>query len=241
MNGLASVLAAPEYASLGGSTGVERLRNLFHNYALAKWIDNPSPSFYGGRYGFSRGINPSATPGFFDNTFLPCAKNSAKEIPPRFLVGAARNNSDSTYAIGSEWTATDTNQGINCNQSYVLKDTTKVWLYGTDYLQFDADPYFASNGMANTLHFRLNWDAATYPGQGTGNNIRVSAIPYSVGGDSLYTKGAYAMSVIEATIDTLHGYAYLWVPNFGTSVAIARLTSVTCDHAACSGRSGFAC
>jgi hypothetical protein len=212
MHGLAHVLEAPEYAGLGGATGSARLRNLYHNYVLAKWIDNPSPSFYSGRLGFGRGINPYETPGYFDNSFAPFAKNSANEVPPRFNVGQARVASDSTYAIGGVWQVTDESA---CGQR-VSADTIGIWLYGSDYIQFDADDYFTSNGKQNTFHFRMNWDPAKYPGGGSLNSLRVAAIKYSVKGDSLYRKGQYVTGIQYAFVDSLHGFAQLWVPNFGT-------------------------
>jgi hypothetical protein len=108
MKGIARVLSGSEYAGLGGSTGADRLRNLYHNYVLAKWIDNPNPGFHGGRLGFSRGIDPSWTPGFFDNTFAPVGRNSAEVVPPRFLVGSERIASDLTYPIGAVYQVADT-------------------------------------------------------------------------------------------------------------------------------------
>jgi hypothetical protein len=221
MHGLAHVLEAPEYANLGGSTGAERLRNLYHNYVLAKWINNPSPSFYGGRLGFTRGVVPSVTPGFFDNTFLPFAKETALEVPPRFLVGQEVAGYDSIYAIGGLWRTTDT----NCGVQQTSKDTIGIWLYGSDYIQFDAGSHFRTNGKQNTLAFKMFWDPAQYPGSGSQNSVRVAAISYSAStGDSLYLKGSTATGITYAYVDSLHGFAQVWVPNFGgatKSVVIA--------------------
>jgi hypothetical protein len=214
MHGLAQTLAGSEYASLGGSTGNERLRNLVHNYSLAKWINNPSTSFHSGRYGFSRGLVPSGAPGFFDNTFNPCDKRSALEVPPTFLVGSDRATSDST--ISGHWCVTDVNQGDGCTSSLQSCDTLAVWLYGADYIQFKADPYF-NNGKQNTLHFKMTWNTSAYPGTGSGNNLRVSAISYPITSDSLYLHGNLATTITDAVMDTLHGFAEVWVPNFGTS------------------------
>ena len=222
---LAKALEGGEYAGLGGSTGAERLRNLVHNYALAKWINNPSSSFFGGRYGFTRGIVPSHTPGLFDNSYNPCDRYSAIEVPPRFAVGAERVGSDSSYAIGARWNVTDPNQTWGCDSSRAWADTIGVWLYGSDYLQFDAGSYFQTNGKQNTLAFRVSWDPTMYPGGGSKNSLRVAAISYAAStGDSLYLKGASVTGITYAFVDSLHGFAQVWVPNFGgttKSVVIA--------------------
>jgi hypothetical protein len=85
MHGLASVLdTAATY--LEGTDGRSRVRNLFHNYSLAKWINNPSSTLHGGMYGFGRGVRPYAYPGMFDNSFNPRDKRSAVEVPPKFVV-----------------------------------------------------------------------------------------------------------------------------------------------------------
>lgn len=221
MYGLAQTLANSAYASLGGATGSQRLRNLLHNYSLAKWINNPSPSFYGGLYGFGHGVVPSRAGPMFDNSYNPCDKYTALEVPPTFLVGSDRVSTDST--ITGHWCVTDYNQGLGCTAipSRVTCDTLGVWLYGADYVQFRADPYF-DNGKQNTLHFKMTWDPSTYPGTGhSGNSLRISAISYPIASDSLYVHGDLATSVAEAVMDSLHGFAEIWVPNFGTSAKSA--------------------
>jgi parallel beta-helix repeat protein len=218
MAGLAQTLTDNAYASLGATaTGSERLRNLAHNYSLAKWINNPSGSFYSGRYGFSRGVEPSKNPGLFDNSFNPCDKFSALEVPPLFVVGSERVGTDST--LSSHWCVTDANQWdtltTTCSIPRTSCDTMGVWLYGADFIQFRADPYF-NNSNGNTFHFRMTWNPSTYPGP-QGNSLRVAAIAYPITSDSLYLRGQYASSVTDAFIDSLHGTCEVWVPNFGTS------------------------
>ena len=214
MYGLAQTLADPAYASLGGATGNARLRNLVHNYSLAKWINNSSSLFYGGRYGFSRGVVPSVYPGFFDNTFNACDKSTAIEVPPTFVVGQAQAGADSV--ISSHWCVTDHYQGDDCANDSTTCDTLAIWLYGADYIQFRADPSF-NNGKQNTLHFRMTWNPTTYPGTGSGNSLRVAAIAYPIVSDSLYLRGQYATGVTDAYIDSLHGFCEVWIPNFGTT------------------------
>jgi hypothetical protein len=216
MYGLAQTLANPEYSYLGGSTGPQRLRNLFHDYSLAKWINNSSPSFFQGKYGFTHGIMPSWTPGFFVNTNNPCFPSAATVIPPRYLVGAERVGSDSVMAIGGVWQVTDHNPCFGYD-TYSF-DSVGVGVYSSDYIQLDAGPYFSGNGNQNTLTVRLNWNPADYPGPGSGNSLRVSAITYSVSADSLYRMGTYVTGITDVVVDSIQGIAQVSIPNFGPSV-----------------------
>ncbi|MEK7347441.1 MAG: FlgD immunoglobulin-like domain containing protein [Candidatus Eisenbacteria bacterium] len=217
MLGLARALDASEYSYLGGSgarPGDARLRNVFHNYAVAKWLDNASGSFYGGKYGLGRGITPSAQPGFFDNSFNPCDRRSVTEVPPKFAVGQARVTADTTLSV--KRCVTDAGIGDGCAGSLETCDSIFVNPYGTDYIQLEASPYLESNGKSNTLRFRMTWDPSEVPGTyPAGNDLRVSAIVYAAKSDSLYLRGDQAFRVIDGCVDLAAGEARVGIPNFG--------------------------
>lgn len=219
MLGLARALDSNDYSGLGGSgarPGDERLRAVFHNYSIAKWLNNPSPSFYLGRYGFSRGLIPSAVP-LFDNTYNPKDKRTALEVPPRFVVTQAQIAAD-LDTLTHRWCFLDVNQG-GSNISRLTCDSIAVYPYSADYIQFDADPYFATNGKENTFRFQMAWLPDSLPGLSkAGNSLRVSAITYPVRSDSLYLYGTTATRVVDGCVDLATGTLRIGIPGFGTSV-----------------------
>ena len=238
MFGLARVLDGAAYSSLGGSgsrPGDERLRNLFHNYSLAKWIDNPSPTYQGGRLGFSRSVDPSKL-AFFDNSFNPCDRYTAVEVPPKHRLGTSRVNADTT--IGPVWQITYGGQGSNCSANRTSYDTVGVWLYGSDYIQLEADPAI-EGGSPKTLHFRMKWAPDSIPGTGTLNSLRVSALTYPLRSDSLYLYGTSVTGIIDGYVDP-HGFCDLYVPNFGGAtksvVVVIDLGEVTGSFIGYNGR-----
>jgi hypothetical protein len=229
MKGLAKALGGSEYSAYGlGGTGAERLRSVFHNASIAKWVNNPSASFYGGRYGYSQGVIPSRTgqATLFDNSGNYCNRVSATERARKYKVASARLASDSSL-VNYTWCVTDSFTAYDCNPDPASTflaprtscDPTSIGFYSADYIQFESDPYFES-GTPYTLRFKFWWNPSRTSGTTTGKNYypRIAAVTYPIKSDSLYLYGAEAIQVIEGSTDTNRGFGLVSIPNFGASV-----------------------
>jgi hypothetical protein len=231
-NGLAVVLDGPEYSGLGlGSSGYERLRTIFHNYSIAKYVNNPKSTFYAGKLGFRNGLIPSLEPGIFRNWWHYCNRFSSVELPRTYQVGTNRVNSDSTM-VNYQWCVTDSFTAFDCTEDASTKpprttcDPTSVQLYSSDYFVYKADPALGS-GVPYRLHLTYWWDPKKTNGSipvsgGTYNwDPRLAAVTYRCVSDTLFGLPDSVLSVVEGSVDRFRGRGELWITGFGSSVKAA--------------------
>lgn len=222
MSGLARALGGAEYDVLGlGASGAERLGNVFHNYSLAKWIDDPSASLEQGRLGFGRGVDPYWHGALFDNSFNPRDRRTALEVPPKYVVGLAQAAVPCSLQ-NRRWCYTDRGEGKYGVRDSTFCDSSGVTVWSADYLQFEADPGF-EDAQQDTLHISIKWDPTMYPDPpgflSLGRlKLRITALTYGIRSDSLYRYGTQLLDMNEAAIDTLQGRCDIVVPGFGNAV-----------------------
>ncbi len=183
MNSLAEVLADPSYWWVGGTTGAERLQNVFRNFLVAKFCDAPgfgSDSRYGyvdldpvGDLGFFKDLNAwydtLATP----QTPVDCPAPSkvCPDYPAPVPAGHAGYWNvrilPPSYSLG-DWSegVMDTVSGIykdgddtptDPNDGDSSRDYIDLALWGTDYIIFRAGSYY-QDGHEHMLKFWLSGD-----------------------------------------------------------------------------------
>ncbi len=94
MCGLARVLDDSDYSGLGGDDGDYRVCKVFHDFSVARWVDDDS---YSSAYSFGDDISPTTSLGYFaKNDTTTAGTHNCYEIaiPPEFLVG---EDNDSTW------------------------------------------------------------------------------------------------------------------------------------------------
>ncbi|MFH1865614.1 MAG: FlgD immunoglobulin-like domain containing protein, partial [Candidatus Eisenbacteria bacterium] len=205
MCGLASVFDDPMYSYLGGtggSPGGERLRRVFHDFSVAKWVDSAEHDTtgrylfpeYSPRYDF--GIfskNDTVTAGSYNYWELP--------IPPIFTVteesdgtwmSVPGNASDSLSGCTDGWN--DPKNTSYCGNTYC--DPVKVRLWGSYFIGFAADTSYYSSNDDRYLEIKLNWSESA---MNDSTELWVSILKYtdySATGDSLFLDGEYVKQVL---------------------------------------------
>ena len=169
--GLARVLDDDDYSSLGGTgahPGEHRLKRIFHNYSIAKALDDTTISDY---YSFGDSQSPVSDYGLFlkldsepEEDSIDCYENA---VPPQFFVGQESDgvwrhvpgNASDQRATGCDYGWNDPADSLFCDDSYC--DSVKVRLWGSNYIAFKADTtYYNSQKSNRYLQIRLEWSAA---------------------------------------------------------------------------------
>jgi hypothetical protein len=199
MCGLARVLDNSEYDHLGGDEeefpGGYRLAKVFHDYSVAKWIDDES---YSEEYCFGDDLSVVESFELFekndtnygDPNWTNCWEVA---VPPIFVLGAEHdsgavwsvpgNASDSLSDCLSGWN--DPRDVNYCTNTYC--DSVKVRLWGSYYIAFVADTSYYNAGKSNRyLHVDVAWPSGEMDED---VELWVSLIKYSAGDTLLYDEG----------------------------------------------------
>ncbi len=192
MCGLADVFDGDQFSDLGGTApnpGEFRLREVFSDFGVAKWVDSDSlDSVYdfggyvspGGSFGLFQKLDGGTGP--YGDAHLNCWEIA---IPPKHLMDAAHEAMWRTVpAYGTDCPDGGWNDPTNndfCENEYC--HPVEVSLWGSDYIVFVADTtYYAGDDLTVTL----DWSG---DGMAEGTELRVSVLEYGCVRDALYLFG----------------------------------------------------
>ncbi len=220
MCGLASVLDSVAYAGLGGDPleylGGYRVRKVFHDYSVAKWVDSDS---YSSAYSFGSTVSPTSSLGLFGKY----DKGTGGEhncfevaIPPMFVLDADHdstwtyvpgNGSDAAAGCTDGWN--DPRDTQYCDNDYC--DPVKVRLWGSYYISFVADTdYYDATMDDSYLRVKLNWDEDS---MSDSTELWVSVLKYSHAdtnvfeiGDSLAQVATMQFAPGDSVVADIHDF-----------------------------------
>jgi len=203
MCGLARVLDDDSlYVDLGGGLpwpGNYRVRQVFHNYSIAKWLDDSTKSPY---YSFGEDFSPTENACLFkknpDDT-VGCWENA---VPPQFTVGVEAdsvwrhvpgNASDPDDEDCVRGWNDPTNDGY-CHNDYC--DPVVVRLWGSNYIALKADTtYYDAAKNDRYLQVKIDWEEGAMHDS---TELWVSVVKYPSARDTipLYNLGAEAVGAV---------------------------------------------
>ncbi|MEA3408941.1 MAG: hypothetical protein U9Q95_01180, partial [Candidatus Eisenbacteria bacterium] len=204
MCGLAEELDDSYYSYLDGDDGWDRLREVFHDCAIAKWVDNGNLD---SAYDFGDLISPTESFGLFkkinDDT-LGCWELA---VPPTFHVGAVSdtawgyvpgNASDPDDPYCNGWNDPAEESNAFCGNSYCDSVTVRFW--GSDYIAFIADTTYYNAGEDDAyLRIELDWGAGAMDDS---TELWVSLLKYGCAPDSLFLCGSKLEHVTTGQFDS---------------------------------------
>jgi hypothetical protein len=192
-----------------------RVQKIFNQYGLARFLDNSSPSFYDGVYGFPSGVSPTGTFGIFTFGGMSSGWKAALTVPPEIVLGSAFVSA-----------GIDTLEGDWHDPSYPggRGEPTKLRAWSTDYIAFRADSAAFSSVSDQSLVVTIQGSVPT------GHKVFVNYITYDTYEGDLFTHGDDAVTVFDgaASIVYPNTYGIAAIPNFGDSVksAVISITMV---------------
>ena len=241
MCGLARVLDDDGlYSDLGGSPprpGNYRIRKVFHNYSIARWLDDSTKSEY---YSFGDDYSPTGNAGLFRK--LSGDTNSCWEnaVPPQFVVG---DEADSTWRYvpgnASDPRDADCDDGWNdpadslfCGNDYC--DPVVLRLWGSNYIAFKADTtYYSAEKDDRYLQIRIDWEEGAIH-DSTELWVSVVQYPSAMGDSSLYLFGDEIVGAVATkTFGPAADSVLINVPEFhegGNEAAAVVMSLVATSH-----------
>ncbi len=220
---LAELLEDADFAWLGGTNGDERFRNLFQNFAVAKFADG-SDLTDDERYGYGP-MNPVRdlalmldnctyyAPGSCPQRPISCAGPASgclnhvgcwnvKIIPPTYDVTSSHE--DALIPV----------TGYFEDPGDASRDSIEVATYGTDFIIFKADDFYDDDEQ-HEFHFSLNKMAGGMP---LNTQMQVSVIGYSSLEDTLQLHPEDIVFAAPLSIEVGDTEAEFVVTDFGRSI-----------------------
>lgn len=159
-----------------------RVNRLFNWYGIARYVNNPDPGFYDGRYGFPSNITSYTNFPLFRDT-APLNNRRAGVHPPELVLGAAFLGSGADSLFGLWY---DPVQPTST-------EPTMVRTWGTDYVIFRVnEPDFASVPCKKQFRVTVTSDGPVP----TDHRIWVNYVTYSASVPELFANKQYAREVV---------------------------------------------
>lgn len=191
MCGFAAVLEDPDYAYLGGDDGGYRASKIFHEFSVARWVDDAS---YSSAYSFGDSISPTESFGYFGKHDTGDGDHNCYEIaiPPEFLVGEDSDGSWVSVPGNGSDPAAECTDGWNdpadttyCDNLYC--DPVRVRLWGSYYIGFRADTgYYDASKSDRYLKVKVDWDENAMCDS---TELWVTILKYSSAGSGIFDDG----------------------------------------------------